>query len=321
MCEYDGQDLYQRHFAYGNYTDEVLFMITDAPGTRKFYVHDHLYSPAALIDKDGNVVERYEYDAYGSCQILEPNFTPDPDGKSDYENPYLFTGRRVDILDNGSLKIQYNRNRCYDYYIGRWLTHDPLGYIDGMNLYEYVKSNPCTLTDLMGYMASSSNQYGYCFCVSSLNIKDVVPIPGWAPPSIPNARNVGVEFTVTVTGQWKCYKEKTQGPKIQWMEKFTVKPSGYWDKDTNKWHIIRDNLTVGYDGSCNEEQEYFVLRDRAGMWTLLGIHNEVDQHMQFRIRACSTPGCGCGTGCVIASANHWYYAHSRTIFKHDFEPK
>jgi hypothetical protein len=39
----------------------------------------------------------------------------------------LFTGRRVDILDNGSLKIQYNRNRYYDYYTGRWLTHDPLG--------------------------------------------------------------------------------------------------------------------------------------------------------------------------------------------------
>ena len=42
-------------------------------------------------------------------------------------NAYLFTGRRVDILDNGSLKIQYNRNRYYDYYSGRWLTHDPLG--------------------------------------------------------------------------------------------------------------------------------------------------------------------------------------------------
>ena len=42
-------------------------------------------------------------------------------------NAYLFTGRRVDILDNGSLKIQYNRNRYYDYYTGRWLTHDPLG--------------------------------------------------------------------------------------------------------------------------------------------------------------------------------------------------
>ncbi|MHC4464407.1 MAG: hypothetical protein ACYTDW_03675 [Planctomycetota bacterium] len=42
---------------------------------------------------------------YGNCSILEPNFAPNPDGKSDYGNPYFFTGRRVDILDNGGLKI------------------------------------------------------------------------------------------------------------------------------------------------------------------------------------------------------------------------
>jgi len=28
--------------------------------------------------------ERYDYDAYGNCHILEPNFADDPDGKSDY---------------------------------------------------------------------------------------------------------------------------------------------------------------------------------------------------------------------------------------------
>jgi hypothetical protein len=61
----------------------------------------------------GTVVQRYEYDAYGKPYILEPDFAADPDGKSDYDNPYLFTGRRVDPLDNGSLKIQYNRHRYY----------------------------------------------------------------------------------------------------------------------------------------------------------------------------------------------------------------
>ena len=85
------------------------------PSLTRLYIHDHLYSPAALTNFFGFVIERYEYDAYGNCTILEPNFTPDPDQKSDWGNPYLFTGRRVDILDSGSLKIQYNRNRYYDY--------------------------------------------------------------------------------------------------------------------------------------------------------------------------------------------------------------
>jgi len=76
-------------------------------------------------------------------------------------NPYMFTGRNVDRLDNGSLWLQYNRNRYLKYSIGRWLTKDPLGvvpnaqkpnefwpigeYSDGMSLYEYVKSNPIAL--------------------------------------------------------------------------------------------------------------------------------------------------------------------------------
>jgi RHS repeat-associated protein len=70
--------------------------------------------------------ERYEYDAYGRASILEPNFAAEADGKSDYGNPYLFTGRRVDFLDNGSLTLQYNRHRYYDYYTGRWTGQDAL---------------------------------------------------------------------------------------------------------------------------------------------------------------------------------------------------
>ncbi|MHC4645723.1 MAG: RHS repeat domain-containing protein [Planctomycetota bacterium] len=98
----------------------------------------------------GAVVERYEYDAYGRWHVLEPNHADDLDGKPDYGDPYLFTGGRVDILDEGSLKIQYNRNRYYDHYTGRWTTHDPLDYFDGMNFYEYVGSIPTGEHDPFG---------------------------------------------------------------------------------------------------------------------------------------------------------------------------
>jgi len=96
------------------------------------------------------VLERYEYDAYGNPTIWNADFTTER-ANSNYGNPYLFTGRRADYLDSGSLKIQYNRNRYYDYYSGRWLTHDLLGHIDGMNLYEYVLSNPILWTDSYGF--------------------------------------------------------------------------------------------------------------------------------------------------------------------------
>jgi len=166
LCEYDGAGSYKRLFIYGNYIDEVLYTAAGTPGTRKYYVHDHLYSPVALVFVTGAVQERYEYDAYGRCCVLDPDFTIDADGSSDYDNPYLFTGRRWDILNNGSLKIQYSRNRYYDYHTGRFLTHDPLGitpnppvpnyfyvtgqYKDGLSLYEYVRSNPVVYADVLG---------------------------------------------------------------------------------------------------------------------------------------------------------------------------
>jgi len=70
-----------------------------------FYVQDHLYSTAALVDASGTPQERYEYDVYGQVYILDANFADDADGRSDYNNPYMLTGRSVDFLDGGKLTL------------------------------------------------------------------------------------------------------------------------------------------------------------------------------------------------------------------------
>jgi RHS repeat-associated protein len=62
----------------------------------------------------------------------------------------MFTGRRVDFLDGGKLTLQINRHRYCDYYTGRWLTQDPVGYVDTLNLYEYVLSCPLGYADPFG---------------------------------------------------------------------------------------------------------------------------------------------------------------------------
>jgi len=148
---------------YGNSIDEPIMMVS---GGVYFYVQDHLYSTAALVDASGTPQERYEYDAYGQVHILDANFADDADGVSDCGNPYMFTGRRVDFLDGGKLTLQINRHRYYDYYTGRWLTQDPFGitpagqrpnlfrpayqFSDGLNLFEYAESNPILRSDPQG---------------------------------------------------------------------------------------------------------------------------------------------------------------------------
>jgi RHS repeat-associated protein len=58
----------------------------------------------------------------------------------------MFTGRQLDE-ETG---LYFYRARYYDPVKGRFLQRDPLGYVDGMNLYEYARSNPVRWTDPLG---------------------------------------------------------------------------------------------------------------------------------------------------------------------------
>lgn len=53
-------------------------------------------------------------------------------------NPWQFASKRLDP----ELGLIYFGKRYYDPQLARWLTTDPAGFIDGTNLYQYVKNNP-----------------------------------------------------------------------------------------------------------------------------------------------------------------------------------
>jgi RHS repeat-associated protein len=135
-------------YVYGNYVDEMLAM--DRVGT--FYYHqDSLWSVGAITNAAGDVVERYRYDAYGCADVRDaaggsvpPNAWGTP--RSVIGNGFTFTGRQLDE-ETG---LYYYRARYYDCFKGRFLQRDPLGYVNGMNLYEYVGSNPINRLDPLG---------------------------------------------------------------------------------------------------------------------------------------------------------------------------
>jgi len=138
-------------------------------GTEYLYGHDHLYSPAVLFSSSGTVSVRYEYDAYGRRRQYTAGWVPS--SLQIWGNYYAFTGRELDWLDGGNLQVMYYRARYYDPDTGRFLQRDPLGinpagesvspfdaqaqYTDGMNLYEYIKSNPIIYLDPQGYMTNA----------------------------------------------------------------------------------------------------------------------------------------------------------------------
>lgn len=115
-----------------------------------FYVHkDNLGSTIALSDGSGNLVQSYEYDAFGKAYVntgsgayvAVQDFTG-----SLYNNDRFFTGREFDRETD----LYFFRARYYDASLGRFISRDPIGMTDQINLYAYVHNNPLGMTDPSG---------------------------------------------------------------------------------------------------------------------------------------------------------------------------
>ncbi|HLA85370.1 MAG TPA: RHS repeat-associated core domain-containing protein, partial [Thermoguttaceae bacterium] len=112
------------------YVDELVLRQrdTDADGTLDetlYALQDANFNVVALAEPDGDVVERFTYNAYGQATQLDPDFTAY--GGEDYLWDYLYTGRPVD-RESG---LMYYRNRFYHTGLGRFVTRDPIGYWAG----------------------------------------------------------------------------------------------------------------------------------------------------------------------------------------------
>jgi RHS repeat-associated protein len=165
LAEYNSSGTQQAYYAYGNYIDEVLLMCRN--NTDYFYLHDHLYSPVALLDSSGSIVERYEYDVYGTSRILSTNY--DPRTTSSFGNFVAFTGRELDTLDNGGLKKMHYRHREYNPYMGRFYQEDLLG-IQPSGIMEY---NPFSPT------AQYSDSLSLYLAFRALPIRNIDPYGLW----------------------------------------------------------------------------------------------------------------------------------------------
>jgi RHS repeat-associated protein len=73
----------------------------------------------------------------------------DENGNSVEDAPLLstlFQGRELDA-ETG---LYYYRARYYSPRLGRFISHDPMDYVDGMNMYQFVRGNPVNWVDPFG---------------------------------------------------------------------------------------------------------------------------------------------------------------------------
>ncbi|MGB7128510.1 MAG: RHS repeat-associated core domain-containing protein [Candidatus Rhabdochlamydia sp.] len=123
-----------------------------------FPIYDLQGNVACLLDhKSRKVVESYRYSAYGEEEIT--NGIGDIISDSLTGNPWRYRGKRIDK----EIGLIYFGYRYYDPEIGRWISPDPLGTIDGLNLYAYAHNNPMTYVDYFGLSSDISENQG-CAC-------------------------------------------------------------------------------------------------------------------------------------------------------------
>jgi RHS repeat-associated protein len=93
------------------------------------------------------VVERYNYDAFGTVRIMNAAFGVL--GNSAYEWEFLYHG---EFRDKESQLYNYGY-RYLDTQLGRWLSRDPIGERGGKNLYAFVENQTIDKLDMYGTMS------------------------------------------------------------------------------------------------------------------------------------------------------------------------
>ncbi len=123
---------------------------TDQPDRPRivYQLTTHQNSSAIEIDQEGNLVSYEEYFPYGGTAFIAGDSTREVELKE-----YRYMGKERD----DTTSLYYYGHRYYAPWMGRWLSPDPIGPDDDLNLYQFVLSNPINLVDADGLQTTHTN--------------------------------------------------------------------------------------------------------------------------------------------------------------------
>jgi RHS repeat-associated protein len=128
-----GANVRKRFFAEG---EQRLITLGYGQPSYYYYTRDHLGSIRELVDANGVVQARYDYDPYGNRVVLSGQMLSD----FGYDGYYYHSPSGLNLT----------MYRAYDPKLGRWLSRDPIAEGGGLNLYRYTGNNAINRTDPNG---------------------------------------------------------------------------------------------------------------------------------------------------------------------------
>jgi len=113
------------------------------------YGYDTLIGSGQLeVDGGGSVISQEEYYPYGGTAV----WTARSAAEADYKT-VRYSGKERDATG-----LYYYGYRYYQPWAGRWLSSDPAGTVDGLNLFSMVRNNPVSNRDEQGLSITVGKQ-------------------------------------------------------------------------------------------------------------------------------------------------------------------
>jgi RHS repeat-associated protein/uncharacterized repeat protein (TIGR01451 family) len=150
----------------------LLYSVEAGDGSRRFYHYDHAGSTAFLTDDLGQVRTSYAYSPYGVLLASQGD---------DGENPFTYLGS-YGVMREGASGLYYMRARYYDSDSGRFITRDPVQWIDprAINPYQYAFANPVRFVDPLG-LCPNCGSFGGNAVEAYLGLDHRAPVPAASP--------------------------------------------------------------------------------------------------------------------------------------------
>ncbi|MDR0217366.1 MAG: RHS repeat protein [Enterobacteriaceae bacterium] len=122
----------------------------EIPNDQVRYSYDNLTGSSGLeLDGGGNVISMEEYYPYGGTAV----WTARSEVEADYKT-VRYSGKERDATG-----LYYYGYRYYQPWAGRWLSADPAGTVDGLNLFRMVRNNPVNYYDEQGTISRSIDNF------------------------------------------------------------------------------------------------------------------------------------------------------------------
>jgi RHS repeat-associated protein len=148
-------ELTRKRYLWGAmHRDELVLRdrILEDTDERLYMLHDY-FSPTALANVGGDVLERYGYSAFGIRRIMAGDFSDR--SSSSYDWTCGFQGQFIDT-ESGFYNYGY---RYYSPDLGRWINRDPIAEQGGDNLYAYAENDAVNQLDHLGLSLTADPKY------------------------------------------------------------------------------------------------------------------------------------------------------------------